>query len=273
MFKAKILEADRVTDRDMFNYIAEQMVNQGVKSQEQWYDEEADMVEDGDSCRYFGYDLRTDTSLKCAVGWIMNEQVFEKYQQESGVELEGTGIATIEPLEVVILSNENWQFTKESWVMLSIMQRIHDNMEPHEWKNVFQNMSYLFNSDGKFCPNYVVKDEVGDSINEQKLYSTKKYDGEIQDYVYVESSVHYVDFEELGISFKIPYHDTTVVGKIADAIKSGDMSCFDSKAIGLNILDAENQETSDVSAKNFLDIVDATRENQKQKELIPIAGQ
>lgn len=273
MFTAKTLEADKVTDRDMFNYITQQMLKQGVKSQEQWYDEETDMVEDGDACQYFGFDLRTDTNLRCAVGWIMNQQVFEKYQGERGVELEGTGISTPEPLEVVILSNENWQFTKESWVMLSIMQRIHDNMEPHEWKDVFENMSYLFNSDGKFCPNHIVKDERGKEISEEKLYTDKKYDAETQVHIDVESSVHYVDFEELGISFKIPHHNPTVVNKIADAIKSGDMSCFDPKAIGLNILDAENQQTADVSAMNFLDIVDATRENQKREEVIPVAGE
>lgn len=273
MFTAKTLEADKVTDRDMFNYITQQMLKQGVKSQEQWYDEEADMVEDGDACQYFGYDLRTDTNLRCAVGWIMNQQVFEKYQGERGVELEGTGISTPEPLEVVILSNENWQFTKESWVMLSIMQRIHDNMEPHEWKDVFENMSYLFNSDGKFCPNHIVKDHHGIEINEEKLYVEKIYDPKTQSQIEGESVLHFVDFEELGISFRIPSHNGNVVNRITDAIKSGDMSCFDPKAIGLNILDAENQQTADVSAMNFLDIVDATRENQKREEVIPVAGE
>ena len=156
MFTAKTLETDKATDRDMFNYITQQMLKQGVKSQEQWYNEEDSIVEDGDSCQYFGYDMRTDTSLRCAVGWIMNQQVLENYQRDNEVELEGNGITSVEPLEVVILSNENWQFTKESWVMLSIMQRIHDNMEPHEWKDVFQNMSYMFNSDGKFCPNHII---------------------------------------------------------------------------------------------------------------------
>ena len=258
MFTAKTLETDKATDRDMFNYITQQMLKQGVKSQEQWYNDEVDMVEDGDSCQYFGHDLRTDTNLRCAVGWIMNQKVFEKYQSENGVQLEGNGITSVEPLEVVILSNENWQFTKESWVMLSIMQRIHDNMEPGEWENVFENMSYLFNSDGKFCPNHIIKDENGDGLSELKLYNDEQEEGS-----------HFVDFEELGISFKIPSHNGSLVGRIANAIQSGDMSCFDTKAIGLNILDAENQETSDISAKNFLDIADAVRESKKQEVLVP----
>ncbi|MDA0753924.1 MAG: hypothetical protein O3A49_04535 [Candidatus Marinimicrobia bacterium] len=262
MLTAKTLEADKVTDRDMFNYITQQMLKQGVKSQEQWYDEEADMVEDGDSCQYFGYDFRTDTNLRCAVGWIMNQQVLENYQRDNEVELEGNGITSVEPLEVVILSNENWEFTKESWVMLSIMQRIHDNMEPHEWKDVFQNMSYMFNSDGKFCPNHIIKDGNGDGLSELKLYNDEQ-----------EESSHFIDFEELGISFKIPSHNGNVVTRIFDGIKSGNMSCFDPKAIGLNILDAENQQTADVSAMNFLDIVDATRENKKREEVIPVAGE
>lgn len=142
--------------------------------------------------------------------------------------------------------------------MLSIMQRIHDNLEPGEWENVFENMSYLFNSDGKFCPNHIIKDENGDGLSELKLYNDEQEEGS-----------HFVDFEELGISFKIPSHNGSVVGRITNAIQSGDMSCFDTKAIGLNILDAENQETSDISAKNFLDIADAVRESKKQEVLVP----
>ena len=257
MFTAKTLETDKATDRDMFNYITQQMLKQGVKSQEQWYNEEDNIVEDGDSCQYFGYDMRTDTSLRCAVGWIMNQQVLENYQRDNDVELEGNGITSVEPLEVVILSNENWQFTKESWVMLSIMQRIHDNMEPHEWKDVFQNMSYMFNSDGKFCPNHIIKDENGDGLSELKLYNDEQ-----------EAGSHFVDFEELGISFKIPSHNGSLVGRITNAIALGNMSCFDPKVIGLNILDAENQQTSDISAKNFLDIADAARESKKQEVLV-----
>lgn len=273
MFTAKTLEADKVTDRDMFNYITQQMLKQGVKSQEQWYDEEADMVEDGDSCQYFGYDLRTDTNLRCAVGWIMNKDIFESYESEYGIELEGNGISTHEPLEVVILSNENWQFTKESWVMLSIMQRIHDNMQTEDWECVFQNMSYLFNSDGEFCPNHLVKDGRGIEIDQTRLYVEKEYDSETGVHIDKEANVHFVDFEELGISFRIPHHNGTVVNKIADAIQSGDISCFDPKVTGLNILEAENQETADVSAMNFLDIADAVRENKKREEVIPVAGE
>ena len=67
----------------------------------------------------------------------------------------------------------------------------------------------------------------------------------------------------------IPSHNGNLVGRITNAIQSGDMSCFDTKAIGLNILDAENQEASDISAKNFLDIADAVRESKKQEVLVP----
>lgn len=273
MFTAKTLQVDQVTDRDMFNYITERMLDQGVKSQEQWYDSESDTVEDGDSCQYFGYDIRTETSLRCAVGWIMNKEIFKEYQDQQCSEIEGSGIQTVEPLEVVILSNENWNFTKESWVMLSIMQRIHDNMEVHDWECIFENMSYLFNSDGKFCPNHIVKDEQGNDFDQRRLYLQQEYDTRTETRIDVEAKVHFVDFEELGISFKIQHHNSTMVNNIADAIQSGDISCFDPKVTGLNILEAENQETADVSAMNFLDIVDAVRENQKREEMIPIAGE
>lgn len=271
MFTSKILNADKVSDRDIFNYITEQMLKQGIKSIEQWYDEDNDIVEDGESCQYFGYDMRTESSLRCAVGWIMNEQVFKKYQDDQCTELEGNGIQTIEPLEVVILSNENWEFTKESWVMLSIMQRIHDNSEPEDWKDIFLNMSYLFDSDGKFCPNHVTKDPYGNTVEQEKLYLNSIYvNGGLQE----ENKEHFVDFEELGISFKIPHHNAVVVNKISDAIISEEFSnCVDKKAIGLNILDAEDQQTADTSAMNFLDIMDAVRMNKQEKELIPNAGQ
>jgi len=271
MFTSKILNADKVSDRDIFNYITEQMLKQGMKSIEQWYDEDGDIVEDGDTCQYFGFDMRTETSLRCAVGWIMDQQVFQKYQNEQGTEIENTGINQQEPLEVVILSNENWQFTKESWVMLSIMQRIHDNSEPEDWKEIFFNMSYLFDSDGKFCPNHVAKDPYGNMVDQEKLYLNKKYvDGNLQE----EDKELFVDFEELGISFKIPHHNAHVVSKISDAIISEDFSnCVDKKAIGLNILDAEDQQTADTSAMNFLDIMDSVKINNQEKELVPNGGE
>lgn len=271
MFTSKILNPDKVSDRDIFNYITEQMLNQGVKSIEQWYDEEADVVEDGETCQYFGHDMRTDSSLRCAVGWIMNQQVFQKYESECGVELEGNGISSIEPLEVVILSNENWQFTKESWVMLSIMQRIHDTTDPEEWEDIFLNMSYLFNSDGKFCPNHVVKTTFGNAIEQEKLYLNHRYvNGNLEE----EDKEHFVDFEELGISFKIPHHNGNIINNISDAIRSANFNdCLDKKAIGLNILDAEDQQTADTSAMNFLDIMDAVRINKQEKELIPNGGE
>lgn len=131
----------------------------------------------------------------------------------------------------------------------------------------------MFNSDGKFCPNHIIKDHNGIEINEEKLYVDKIYDPKSGSQIEGESVMHFVDFEELGISFKIPTHNGNVVNRITDAIKSGDISCFDPKVIGLNILDAENQQTADVSAMNFLDIVDATRENQKREEMIPVVGE
>lgn len=274
MFKKRILEADKVSDRDIFNYITQAMLKQGIKSQEQWYDEDNDIVEDGDTCQYFGYDLRSDTDIRCAVGFIMHPEVFTGYQNEMGVEIENSGINTTEPLEVVILSNENWEFTKESWVMLSIFQRVHDHCEPEDWKACFQNMSYLFDSSGKFCPNHLAKDAYGNNIQHDELYAN-------EDTTWNSSAEvnHFVDFESLGISFKIPHHNNCIVNKISDVIKGESdgrdfNSCLDKKVMDeVNMLDAENQSTADVSAMNFLDITDAVRINKQKKELIPNGGE
>lgn len=260
MIKAKTIQTDKATDRDIFNYITQQMLKQGVKSQEQWYNEEDGFVEQGDSCQYFGYDMRTETSLRCAVGWIMNKEVFAEYEGETGEEIEGNSVTTTSALEIVILSNENWAFTKESWVMLSIAQRIHDNLNIDQWRDAFNNMSYMFNAEGSFCPNYIVKNTNGDHLNHDELYVPNIND---------DKSVHYVDFEYIGISLEIQDHNGCVVNELGNAIESDEfMDCLDPKVIGSNILNAENQETSDISAKNFLDIADAIRLAQKQKELI-----
>jgi len=268
----KILEAEKVTDRDIFNFITDKMVKQGQKSQEQWYDEELDKYEAGDTCQYFGYDNTTDTNLRCAVGFIMNPNIFVNYQNEFSAEIEGSGIAEKAPLEVVILSNSNWQFTKESWVMLSIMQRIHDNINEYDWKNIFLNMSYLFDADGKFQPTYVIKDESGYPIDKEKLFDVASPFSD-DDETDEDGKEFFVDFEELGISLKIPKHNGTIVSRISNAIQSMDKSCFDQKAIGLNILDAENQQTADASAMNFLDLVDLAKANKPERELMPNAGQ
>lgn len=268
MYSSKILESDKATDRDIFNYISQQMLSQGIKSNQQWYDEENEKIEDGEDCQYFGYDMRSETSVRCAIGWIMNRDIFEKYQDEYCTELEGNGIQTAEPLEVVILSNENWKFTKESWVMLSVLQRIHDNSQPEDWKEAFENMSLLFNSDGKFCPNYLTADKHGNKIDHEKMYYHKRYDEKAGHPIYEENE-HFVDFEEIGISFKIPHHNSNVVNSIGDAILSGEInSCIGFENTGLNILDAENQQTADTSAMNFLDIMDAVRINKQERELV-----
>lgn len=273
MIKDRILQVDKATDRDIFNYISQKMLSQGVKSVQQWYDEEADIIENGEDCQYFGYDMRTETNVRCAIGWIMNQDIFQKYQDKHCTELEGNGIQSTEPLEVVILSNENWEFTKESWVMLSILQRIHDNSGEEDWKEAFENMSLLFNSDGKFCPNYMVEDRYGNEIEHQRMYYQKRYDAD-KGFPVEEEKEHFVDFEELGISFKIPHHNASVVNSISDAIISGEFKSRDDfEDIRKNILDAENQQTADASAMNFLDIMDAVRINKQERELMPNAGQ
>ena len=268
MHSSKILESDKVTDRDIFNYVSQQMLSQGIKSNQQWYDEENGIIEDSEDCQYFGYDMRTETSVRCAVGWIMDRDIFQKYEDKYCTGIEGNGIQTTEPLEVVILSNENWEFTKESWVMLSVLQRIHDNSEAEDWKEVFESMSLLFNSDGKFCPNYVTEDRYGKKIEHEKMYYHQRYDTEAGHSIYEEKE-HFVDFEELGISLKIPHHNANVVHSISDAILSGEInSCISLENTGLNILDAENQQTADTSAMNFLDIMDVVRINKQERELV-----
>jgi hypothetical protein len=276
METSKILEAEKVSDRDIFNFITQEMLKQGMKSQEQYYDDESDTYQSDDNCQYFGFDHTTERNLRCAVGWIMSPAIFKEYQNTFNYPVEGNGIAEKAPLEVVILSNSNWRFEKQSWVMLSIMQRIHDNVCEDDWRDIFENMSYLFDSDGKFQPSYVIKDIAGGEIDQESLYSWPVYSqtnsGTLEFKPSEEEQV-FVDFEELGISLRIPKHNPNVISDISGALQSLNKNCFDPKAIGLNILEAENQQTADVSVMNFLDLVDSIRVNEQEKKLMLNAGQ
>jgi hypothetical protein len=267
----KILPADKVTDRDIFNYITSKLLEQGQKSVDQYYDEETGDYEQSDDCRYFGFDRERGKKLQCAVGWIMNKEVYDKYLDEFNSEVEGNGIMEKEPLEIVVLSNQNWNFTKESWVMLSIMQRIHDSSPLLKWKKIFENMSYLFDSDGKFCPNYVVKDILGQDIEQDKLYYS--YERGKYGVQGTELQEIYVDFEEIGISLQVLRNNANITHDIAKSIEQLDLNLFSPEATGINILTAESQETADVSEMNFLDIVDSVELNKQLKELVPNVGQ
>jgi hypothetical protein len=268
MKTSKTLQTEKVSDRDIFNYITREMLKQGMQSKEQYYCEESDMYEWEDNCAYFSYDHTTDKNLRCAVGWIMSPAIYKEYQELSNSRIEGTGITEKGPLEVVILSNSNWKFDKQSWVMLSIMQRVHDNVTEDNWGDVFENMSYLFDSDGKFQPSYVIKDVAGEEIDQASLYSWPVYSEKnpgVIELLPSEKQQIFVDFEELGISLSIPMHNSNTVSEISGAIQSLDKNCFDPKAIGLNILEAENQQIADVSAMNFLELVDSIKVDKQEK--------
>jgi hypothetical protein len=276
METSKILEAEKISDRDIFNFITKEMLKQGMKSQEQFYDDESDTYVFDDNCQYFGFDQRTNRNLRCAFGWIMSPAIFKEYQNVFNYGIEGSGITEKGPLEIVILSNSNWRFEKQSWVMLSIMQRIHDNVCEDDWGDIFENMSYLFDSDGKFQPSYIIKDVAGGEIDQESLYSwpvNSQTNINTVEFKPSEDEQVFVDFEELGISLRIPKHNPNVISDISGALQSLDKNCFDPKAIGLNILEAENQQTADVSAMNFLDLVDSIRVNEQEKRLMPNAGQ
>jgi hypothetical protein len=132
-------------------------------------------------------------------------------------------------------------------------------------------MSYLFDSDGKFCPNYVVKDILGQDIEQDKLYySYERGQYGVQG---TELQEIYVDFEEIGISLQVLRNNANITHDITKSIEELDLNLFSPEATGINILTAESQETADVSEMNFLDIVDSVELNKQLKELVPNVGQ
>ena len=76
-------ENQKLTDRDIFEYVREKMLAQNQKSTNTYYDEEADEIIDTEDCQYFSYDHEKEISLRCALGFVMNRDIFDDIGQEN----------------------------------------------------------------------------------------------------------------------------------------------------------------------------------------------
>lgn len=244
-------QQNKVTDRDIFNLISEKLQKQNAKSISTHIDPEDGEVIEGDGCQYFGHNEKDGTTLRCAVGWVMDPKIYQ-LQVGCGIDIEETVIDDEGPLSVVILSNPDWDFDKASWVMLGVFQRIHDSRPPQDWKRVITNMSYLFDSDGKFTPS-----------------NLKSFELEPNNLWYEDRTL---DLESVGVAMVIPRYKTQSIHTIGDQIEHFNVHDYLSDKATVNMLNVETPQMSDVANINFLEIFSSTPEDNTKKEDIVNAG-
>lgn len=132
------------TDRAIFYYVQQEMLKQGLKSLDSYYDEETGEETEGDECKYFGWSAENDMAVRCAVGFIMNRGLAEDYEVEDKDASDNDVLAT------VIESNPHWDFKSSSAKMLVVLQTIHDRYPVNEWKPAFEYFQNFFNEAGEF---------------------------------------------------------------------------------------------------------------------------
>jgi hypothetical protein len=226
-------ESAKITDRDVFEYVREKMLAQNQKSVNTYIDDETGETIDGDDCQYFSYNMENEISLRCALGFVMNQNIFEKLGQED------TDATDEQTISVIALSNKNWEITSESWQMLALLQRIHDMTNLSHWRRVMDRMSYLFDSNGKF--KY-------DNIDTEKHPISFDSDNEVS-----------IDFEDLGIKLNITVPKMSAAREIANLLESNiDEEQFvkNLNKDVVNILDVETKEQQAIGSGIFLDLVD-----------------
>jgi hypothetical protein len=140
-----------LTDRDIFNKITLQLVKQGkpaFEMQMDWDTEE--YILDPNTCAYSNND-----GDKCAVGQIIDEDWYDQ-------EFEGQPVTSVSVLKAVSFSNENWNMTINSILMLQLLQAIHDKAggnvidgpAPKDivpmWNKYFSKLSSYFSFEGQF---------------------------------------------------------------------------------------------------------------------------
>lgn len=126
-------------DGQALRHIAKNLIKQNMKSKLLAYefDEETgdDIVINDDDCAYRGMDVKTQTDTKCAIGWLIMDNLYDP-------DIEGKTAIDDDVLDAVNDSTPNWNKTDKSMAMLSFAQRIHDGYEPKDWQKVFAVTDY-----------------------------------------------------------------------------------------------------------------------------------
>lgn len=122
------------TDREVYEFIANALMEQGLKSQiKRQTTQNIPLVD----CAYRG-----ENNTRCAVGQIISDEFYSEL-------FEGKSIHEDEVLEAVQQSNPEWDVDYTSFLMLNQLQLIHDSHQPEDWEELF-NKSYNFTSSEKW---------------------------------------------------------------------------------------------------------------------------
>ena len=154
------------TDKAIFYYVWDQMMQQNAKSYDLYSDEDGDEVI-GDNCQYFGYKAY-DEPARCALGFIMNKAIADEYYVEEN------NAACESVLSVILESNPNWEMTNESVQMVILLQIIHDSLPVDTWNDAFSVFSVLFDADGNFESHKLLGKKIDNDEDTDQVHLPKR---------------------------------------------------------------------------------------------------
>lgn len=117
------------TDYDVFNYVKEHLLKQNEKSVDPW----------SLSCYYRAQKENGDV-LMCAVGCLMDDNYY------SG-EFENSSPSDSRVRDAIEKSIPNWTYNVD---LLSELQNLHDEHDPHVWSLNFEYLESYFNEDNEY---------------------------------------------------------------------------------------------------------------------------
>lgn len=160
------------SDKQAFHHIARNLIKQNAKSKDSYLDEEdGEEVEiQNHECAYIGTNLSTGETTRCAVGWLILENIYDP-------EIEGSPVYDHRVEQCIAESTPNWDKTEESLAMLAFAQRVHDSHEVESWQKILSiaNSRLFWNDGGSFKLNKIAIDTVADDII--KAYKEERYFG------------------------------------------------------------------------------------------------
>ena len=117
------------TDYDVFNYVKEHLLKQNEKSLDPW----------SLSCYYRAQKENGDV-LMCAVGCLMDDNYYSP-------EFENSSPSDSRVRDAIEKSIPNWTYNVD---LLSELQNLHDEHDPHVWSLNFEYLESYFNEDNEY---------------------------------------------------------------------------------------------------------------------------
>jgi hypothetical protein len=125
---------DIKTDQELFHYIKNHLLTQGRKS----------FAADEYSCLYFSLGTETKEVYSCAVGCVMNINIYMNYL----VGVEGNSVENI--TDIMEESLPAIEFGPSTVELLSAMQSVHDQLLVKYWEGALQDTKWHFDEEGRF---------------------------------------------------------------------------------------------------------------------------